>query len=69
MGVKNYKLNDDKIYFNGGCIQVKLFNIVAISTKIVYNKEGDHDPNGLMYVLKENENILREEVKKIHLHL
>lgn len=64
MSLKNHKLNDNKIYFNGNCVQVKHFNIVTISTKIVYNKEGDHDPNGLMYVLRENENTLSEEVKK-----
>ncbi|AOZ77348.1 copper oxidase [Clostridium pasteurianum DSM 525 = ATCC 6013] len=52
------------MYFDGGYVQVKHFNIVAIPTKIVYNNEGDHDPNGLMYVLKEDENTLIEAVKK-----
>lgn len=32
--------------------QVRIYDIEAISLPIVYNKFGDHDPNGLMYVLK-----------------
>ncbi|MFQ9800187.1 MAG: multicopper oxidase domain-containing protein [Clostridia bacterium] len=31
---------------------IRTFDIEAISLPIVYNKYGDHDPNGLMYVLK-----------------
>lgn len=31
---------------------VRVFDIEAISIPIVYNKYGDHDPNGMMYVLK-----------------
>lgn len=41
-------------------MNIKKFDIVAINANIVYNKNGDHDPNGKMYVLKEYE----EEVKK-----
>lgn len=33
---------------------VRVFDIEAISIPIVYNKFGDHDPNGLMYVLKKD---------------
>lgn len=33
---------------------VRTFDIAAISLPIVYNKYGDHDPNGLLYVLKED---------------
>lgn len=64
MSEKSYKPCDDKIYYKGKCVKVRHFNILAISTKIVYNMHGDHDPNGLMYVLKENEDILRKEVEK-----
>ncbi len=32
--------------------QVRIYDIEAISLPIVYNKFVDHDPNGLMYVLK-----------------
>lgn len=32
----------------------RIFNIEAISLPIVYNKFGDHDPNGLLYVLSED---------------
>ncbi|GEM_PF-6853763 len=34
--------------------QVRIYDIQAISLPIVYNKFGDHDPNGLMYVLKKD---------------
>lgn len=34
--------------------QVRVYDIEAISLPIVYNKFGDHDPNGLMYVLKQD---------------
>ena len=30
----------------------RLYEIEAIEIPIVYNKYGDHDPNGLLYVLK-----------------
>ncbi len=33
---------------------VREFEIEAISIPIVYNKYGDHDPNGLLYVLKKD---------------
>ena len=33
---------------------IRNFDIEAISLPIVYNKYGDHDPNGLMYVLSED---------------
>ncbi len=33
---------------------VRTFDIEAISLPIVYNRYGDHDPNGLMYVLKQD---------------
>lgn len=33
---------------------VRTFDIAAISLPIVYNKYVDHDPNGLLYVLKED---------------
>lgn len=33
---------------------VRTFDIEAISLPIVYNKYSDHDPNGLLYVLKKD---------------
>lgn len=33
---------------------VRIFDIEAISIPIVYNKYGDYDPNGMMYVLKKD---------------
>ena len=38
----------------GKSYPVRHFSIAAISLSIVYNKFGDHDPNGKMYVLSEN---------------
>lgn len=44
---------------------VRQFCIEAISLPIVYNKYGDHDPNGLMYVLEEDsERIQREALQR-----
>lgn len=33
---------------------VRTFDIEAISVPIVYNKYGDHDPNGMLYVLRKD---------------
>ena len=43
---------------------VKHFDISAIQVPIVYNKYGDVDPNGLMYVLDENKEKVKESIKK-----
>lgn len=40
------------------------YHVVAIPIRIVVNKFGDHDPNGMMYVLKENEELVRDLVRK-----
>ena len=45
-------------------VPVKQFDIVAISIRIVYNKKGDHDPNGLLFVLKEDEKKIIRGAKK-----
>lgn len=34
-------------------IRVRTFHIEAIQIPIVYNKYGDHDPDGLLHVLAE----------------
>lgn len=44
------------------CGQSRHFKIVAIPLRIVYNNAGDHDPNGLLYVLKENEDRIKKSV-------
>jgi manganese oxidase len=41
---------------------IRRFHIVAISIRIVVNRFGDHDPNGMIYVLKENENLIKKKV-------
>lgn len=43
---------------------VRHFNISAIQVPIVYNKYGDVDPNGLMYILDENKEKVKESIKK-----
>ncbi|WP_246938570.1 multicopper oxidase domain-containing protein [Bacillus pinisoli] len=42
----------------------RCYHVVAIPIRIVVNTFGDHNPNGMMYVLKENESKVRELVKK-----
>lgn len=39
---------------------VRTFQIEAIQIPIVYNKYGDHDPNGLLYVLAKDAQRIRE---------
>ena len=34
--------------------RLRIFDIEAIEVPIVYNKYGDHDPNGLLYVLRKD---------------
>lgn len=40
------------------------YHVVAIPIRIVVNTFGDHNPNGMMYVLKENEQKVKDLVKK-----
>ncbi|HEY0158432.1 MAG TPA: multicopper oxidase domain-containing protein [Thermoanaerobaculia bacterium] len=37
------------------------YDVVALSVPIIFNKFGDHDPNGMIYALERN----REEIKKL----
>nr|WP_106778843.1 multicopper oxidase domain-containing protein [Lysinibacillus timonensis] len=43
---------------------IRRFHIVAIPIRIVVNRFGDHDPDGMMYVLKENESLVKKKVEK-----
>ncbi|GAJ99810.1 hypothetical protein JCM19055_2852 [Geomicrobium sp. JCM 19055] len=43
---------------------LRKFHVVAIPIRIVLNNFGDHDPNGMIYVLKENEKKVRALVAK-----
>ena len=46
---------------------VRTFYIEAIEIPIVYNKYGDHDPNGLLYVLqKDAGRIQRKALENFH---
>lgn len=49
---------------DGGTIMIRHFDITAIHINIVYNKYGDVDPDGLMYVLNENKSKVQEQVKR-----
>ena len=47
--------------------KIRSFEIEAIQIPIVYNKYGDHDPDGLLYVLeKDAERIKREALANFH---
>ncbi len=48
----------------GKSYPVRHYSISAISLPIVYNEFGDHDPNGMMYVLNENKDKVLDYVKK-----
>lgn len=43
---------------------IRTFEIEAISLPIVYNKYGDHDPNGLLYVLKQDSEEIQRKAKE-----
>ena len=43
---------------------VRHFDISAIQVPIVYNKYGDVDPNGLMYVLDENKEKVKDAIRR-----
>ncbi len=43
---------------------LRRYHVVAIPIRIVYNNFGDHDPDGRMYVLKENEDLVCDLVRK-----
>ena len=43
---------------------IRTFDIEAISLPIVYNKYGDHDPNGLMYVLKKDSARIQRQARQ-----
>ncbi len=43
---------------------VRTFDIEAISIPIVYNKFGDHDPNGMLYVLKKDSERIQQRARE-----
>lgn len=44
--------------------RIRHFTIEAVQLPIVYNRYGDHDPNGLMYVLEKDARRIREEASE-----
>ena len=45
--------------------QVRIYHIEAISLPIVYNKFGDYDPDGLMYVLKQDSERIQQKARAL----
>lgn len=45
-------------------MSIRRFDIEAIKIRIVYNKYGDHDPDGKMYVLKKYRSKIERLVRK-----
>lgn len=45
--------------------QLRFYDIEAISLPVVYNKFGDHDPNGMIYVLKEDSERIRRTAQEL----
>lgn len=41
---------------------LRKYHVVSIPLRITFNRFGDHDPDGMMYVLKENEELVKELV-------
>ena len=41
---------------------LRKYHVVAIPIRIVFNRFGDHDPEGMMFVLKENEELVKQQV-------
>lgn len=45
-------------------MNIKKFDIEAIPARVVYNKYGDHDPDGKMYVLKKYKNKIEKLIEE-----
>ncbi|MBI2874804.1 MAG: peptidoglycan-binding protein [Firmicutes bacterium] len=43
--------------------QVRIFDVVAFSIPITYDKAGEHDPEGMLYALKEDESLIKSLVQ------
>jgi FtsP/CotA-like multicopper oxidase with cupredoxin domain len=42
---------------------LRSYEIVALSVRIVYNAFGDHDPEGMMYVLRQDKSALQDQIE------
>lgn len=54
--------------------KTRYFTIEAIQIPIVYNKYGDHNPDGLLYVLEEDakknkKRLIADFIRTLHSHL
>lgn len=43
---------------------VRTYDIEAVSLPIVYNKYGDHDPDGLIYVLRQDSERIQKKARE-----
>ena len=59
---ENYPMLELSTYPSPG--QLRVYDIGAISLPIVYNKFGDHDPNGMLYVLKQDSERIQREARR-----
>lgn len=41
-------------------VTTRVYSVVALSVPIVFNNEGDHDPNGMLYALRKHVDKLKE---------
>ncbi|MDY2735158.1 multicopper oxidase domain-containing protein [Intestinibacter sp.] len=44
--------------------KIRKFNVTVLSIPIVYDFFGDHDPNGLMYILSEDKEKVKEKAMR-----
>jgi manganese oxidase len=57
--VQKYQYYQNK---EGGSVK-RVYHVVAVPIRIVFNNYGDHDPDGKIFVLKENKDRIKELVK------
>lgn len=62
--MENYAMSTSELWNYPSAQKCRFYEIEAIQIPIVYNKYGDHDPNGLLYVLKKDAENIREEAQK-----
>ena len=45
--------------------QLRVYDIEAVSLPVVYNKYGDNDPDGMIYVLKKDSERVRRKAQEL----
>lgn len=49
--------------------EIRTFNVTVLSMPIVYDFYGDHDPNGMMYILKEDKDYVKTKASANFYHM